>query len=323
MSARTLLILLASLTGLAFFISLLAGEHAAARLAALFALPGHDALERELLLALRLPRVLSAAAAGALLATAGLAIQARFHNDLAEPGLIGISGGAALAAALALAARWPTLAVSIAAFGGALAALLLVSHLARGRATATLILAGVAVNALCGSLLTLLISTLPDGALRSVTFWLMGSFAGSDGRQAWLLALLAVAVTVALQRQGRFLQALQLGDRAAFYSGFNVGRNGAVTIALAALAAGVVVSQCGMVGFVGLMAPHILRRLTGLHLPTLLKLAPLAGALLTLLADLAARELLYPAELPVGVITSLAGAPFFLYLLTRKRPSHA
>ena len=321
MSSRALLYLLASLNGLAFFISLFAGEHALARLASL--LPHGDALEWSLLLQVRLPRVLCAAAAGALLAPSGLAIQARFHNDLAEPGLIGISGGAALAAALALTLAAPPALVSLAAFAGALSALLLVSRLAWRRSSAMLILAGVAVNALCASLLTLLLTTLPDGGLRSVTFWLMGSFAAADSRQAWLLCALALLVTLALQAQGRFLQALQLGERAAFYGGFNVGRNGRITVALAALAAGSVVAQCGMIGFIGLMAPHMLRRLYGLHLPTLLRLAPLAGALLSMVADLLARELLYPAELPVGVITSLAGAPFFLWLLLRQRPTRA
>ncbi|MFC3532833.1 FecCD family ABC transporter permease [Vogesella facilis] len=323
MSTRSWLLLLASLTGLASVISLLAGHDAASSIAALLQLPGHDPLQRTLLLELRLPRVVSAAAAGALLACAGLAIQARFHNDLAEPGLIGISGGGALAAALALAAAWPAQLVSVAAFAGATLALLAIQTLAHGRAAAKLLLAGVAVNALCGSLLTLLITTLPDGGLRNVTFWLMGSFAGASGSQAMLLLAAAGLIAWRLWRQAPFLQALQLGDRAAFYGGFNVGREGWHTVLLATLACGLVVAQCGMVGFIGLMAPHILRRLIGLQLRPLLLLTPLAGALLAVLADLIASQALYPAELPVGVITSLAGAPFFLYLLARQRGAHA
>lgn len=323
MSTRLWFLLLASLTGLASVVSLLAGNDAASSIAALLQLPEHDPLQHTVLLQLRLPRIVSAASAGALLACAGLAIQARFHNDLAEPGLIGISGGGALAAALALAASLPAQLVSLAAFAGSTLALLAIQLLAHGRSAAKLLLAGVAVNALCGSLLTLLISSLPDGALRNVTFWLMGSFAGASPAQALLLAAAALLIGTLLWRQADFLQALQLGDRAAFYSGFHVGRSGAITVLLATLACGLVVAQCGMVGFIGLMAPHMLRRLVGLQLRPLLLLTPLAGALLALVADLIASQALYPAELPIGVITSLAGAPFFLYLLARQRGADA
>ncbi|MBV8049195.1 MAG: iron ABC transporter permease [Paludibacterium sp.] len=283
-------------------------------------------IERELLWQLRLPRQLLAFTAGALLAAAGGAIQARFKNPLAEPGLIGISGGAALSAALALQCGLPTPWVPLAAFGGGLAALGLTSLMSRpGTDGDRLILAGIAVNAIFGSLLTILIATLPDGSLRTITFWLMGSFANADWPQAERFVIAAPILLWLLFREWRLLNALQLGAATAFHLGFDVRRGGARVVLLAALATALVVSHCGMVGFVGLMAPHLARQLVGSHARRLQIAAPLLGGWLALLADWLAHSLIYPAELPVGVITSLAGAPFFLWLLwqSNRRRRHA
>jgi iron complex transport system permease protein len=293
------------------------------------ALPGlfgqtHDPLAHQLLLELRLPRVLSAATGGALLACAGAAIQFQFRNALAEPGLIGVSGGAALAAALALEAGLTGGMVAVAAFGGGVTALWLAWRLAGPNSPASqLILAGVAINALTGSLLTLLIATLPDGSLRTVTFWLMGSFASVDWRQATLLLLALPPIWILLWRRWRYLNLLQLGDAATFHAGYPLRRERRIVVALAALAASLVVANCGMIGFVGLMAPHLARLLTGADARRVLLLSPLLGALLAVVADTVSRLAIAPSELPVGVITSLAGAPFFLWLLRRALPGAA
>lgn len=186
-----------------------------------------------------------------------------------------------------------------------------------------LILSGLAVSTLLGSLLTLLITMLPDGSLRIVTFWLMGSFASVEWPQALLMLLAAPLVWLALFRQWRFLNALQLGESTAFHLGFAVRRLEWRIVMLAALATGLVVSGCGMIGFIGLMAPHLARQLLGSDSRRLLLAAPLLGAWLAVSSDWLARGLLAPAELPVGVITSLLGAPFFLWLLRRQERRHA
>lgn len=280
------------------------------------------ALQLQLLLQLRLPRLLVAICSGMLLSSAGAAIQARFRNPLAEPGLLGIYSGAALAAALALSLGASILPVSLAGFAGSLLTLWLIRLLASPNGNGSrLILSGVAISALLGSLLTLLITTLPDGALRSITFWLMGSFANAEWPQAWLLLLATPLVWLGLFRHWRLLNALQLGEAAAFHLGFDIRRGAWLVVCLASIAAGVVVSSCGMIGFVGLLAPHLTRLLTGSDARRLLLAAPLLGAWLTVSADWLARSLLAPAELPVGVITSLLGAPFFLWLLRREQES--
>lgn len=282
--------------------------------------------ERQLLLELRLPRLIMSFCAGALLASSGAAIQARFQNPLAEPSLVGISGGAALAAALALQYGLSVTWVSLLAFAGGLAALALTCLMSRQHQDSErLILAGIAVNALFGSLLTLLISTLPDGSLRTITFWLMGSFSNAEWAQAKLFLLACPALVVLLYREWRLLNALQLGAQGAFHLGFDGRRGGSRVVLLAALATALVVSNCGMVGFIGLMAPHLARQVVGNHARRLLIAAPLLGGWLAMLADWLAHAMLFPAELPVGVITSLAGAPFFLWLLWKsgQRSKHA
>lgn len=277
-----------------------------------------DPFERTLLFDVRLPRLLLAASAGALLASAGAVVQARFNNALAEPGLLGISGGAALAAATALYTGQPAGIVTLCAFAGSAIGLALIRLLAReGASPARLVLTGVALNALSGSLLTLLITTLPDGSLRTVTFWLMGSFADADWARTRPVLLACLPLLWVMQREWRLLDAFQLGDTCAFHLGFSPGRDGWRVSLFAALAAGLVVATCGMVGFIGLMAPHLARQLGAGNNRHRLVLAPLLGAVLSLAADRLAATLLYPAELPVGVITSLAGAPFFLWLLWR------
>ncbi|AXK40472.1 iron ABC transporter permease [Crenobacter cavernae] len=319
-AAPGLALWLTALTLAALLSLLVDGSDASANVRALFALPGHDAWLAELLHTLRLPRVLAAAGAGALLATAGATVQLLFRNPLAEPGLIGVSGGAALAAAIGLSLGAGALTLTGFAFVGGLGALLLARQLCgRDLSGSRLILAGVAVNSLTVSLLTLLIATLPDGPLRSVTFWLMGSFAAMDwpGAAAMLAAMLPVWLL--LRRQADFLNALQFGEAAAFHVGFAVSRRLQLAAMLAALATALVVSSVGMIGFVGLLAPHLARLISGGEARRLMTLSPVLGALVAVLADWISRLVLAPAELPVGVVTSLIGAPFFLWLLNRGR----
>ncbi|WP_052941647.1 FecCD family ABC transporter permease [Chromobacterium subtsugae] len=321
MRALTLTLTLLLLLALTSIASLL--HHSHLLLASLWRLQPQPALEWQLLVELRLPRLLASAGAGALLASAGAAMQARFRNPLAEPGLIGVNSGAALASALALSLGAGLYGVAASAFGGGMAALLLVRLLGADQDGNRLILSGLAVSTLLGSLLTLLITMLPDGSLRIVTFWLMGSFASVEWPQALLMLLAAPLVWLALFRQWRFLNALQLGESTAFHLGFAVRRLEWRIVMLAALATGLVVSGCGMIGFIGLMAPHLARQLLGSDSRRLLLAAPLLGAWLAVSSDWLARGLLAPAELPVGVITSLLGAPFFLWLLRRQERRHA
>ncbi|KUM05714.1 iron ABC transporter permease [Chromobacterium subtsugae] len=321
MRALTLTLTLLLLLTLTSIASLL--HHSHLLLASLWRLQPQPALEWQLLVELRLPRLLASAGAGALLASAGAAMQARFRNPLAEPGLIGVNSGAALASALALSLGAGLYGVAASAFGGGMAALLLVRLLGADQDGNRLILSGLAVSTLLGSLLTLLITMLPDGSLRIVTFWLMGSFASVEWPQALLMLLAAPLVWLALFRQWRFLNALQLGESTAFHLGFAVRRLEWRIVMLAALATGLVVSGCGMIGFIGLMAPHLARQLLGSDSRRLLLAAPLLGAWLAVSSDWLARGLLAPAELPVGVITSLLGAPFFLWLLRRQERRHA
>jgi iron complex transport system permease protein len=269
---------------------------------------------------LRLPRVLLAAAAGVNLALGGLLLQAIFRNPLAEPYLLGLSSGGALGAVLALSAgatavTWPALTGSLLIAG-------IVLLLCRRRIAAdlpSLLLVGVALGALAQAFTTVIILRFDPGALRSILFWLMGSFAGRGWSEVWLLgpaALLGIVIVCLLHRP---LDLIALGGESAHHLGVRVGLLQTGGIALAAVLAALTVAACGTVGFVGLMAPHLARRLTaaphGISIPA----TALVGAMLTVGADLAARTVLAGTELPVGAVTGVFGCLFFLALLA-KRP---
>lgn len=264
----------------------------------------------------RLPRILLALIAGAALAVAGCAMQAVFRNPLAEPGLVGASSGAALGGSLAFvvsASLAPLLS-----FIGALLATGLAWSLASGRDSSRLLLAGVAINALCGSGLALLAYLGNDSALRGATFWGLGSLANA----AWdsLIWLIPAQLILGwlIWRHATTLDTLLLGEREAFHLGIAITPMRRWLIALAALTVALTVAQCGAVGFVGLVAPHLVRNLLGPRHRLLLPGAALCGAMLVLLADWGARTLLAPTELPLGALLSLCGAPFFLYLLRKQ-----
>lgn len=269
---------------------------------------------------LRLPRVLLAAAAGANLALAGLLLQAVFRNPLAEPYLLGLSSGGALGAVIALAAgmasvTWPALA-------GSLAVAVVVLFLCRRRIATdlpSLLLVGVALGALAQAFTTAIILRFDPGALRSILFWLMGSFAGRGWTEVWMLMPAALAGGLLVQLLHRPLDLLALGGESAHHLGVRVTLLQASGIALAAVLAALTVAACGTIGFVGLMAPHMARRLVGTPHGVSVPGSMLVGAALTVAADLAARTILAGTELPVGVVTGALGCIFFLALVLQKR----
>ena len=283
---------------------------------------------------IRLPRTLLGLAAGGVLALCGVAMQGLFRNPLADPGLIGVSSGAALGAALmivlgaglgGLAPEWSPYLLSASAFAGGLLVTSVVYRLGRkqGRVdVATMLLAGVALAALAGALIGLLQYLADDATLRTLTFWNLGSLNGASYSRLWPLLAIALLVLVSLPRSASALNALLLGESEARHLGVDVERLKRRLILLTALGVGAAVAACGMIGFVGLVVPHLMRLLLGPDHRTLIPASMLAGASLLLLADVLARLLVAPAEMPIGVLTALIGAPFFLYLLVKGR-AHA
>jgi len=286
-----------------------------------------DRTARAIVLDLRAPRVLLAALTGAGLSVAGAMMQAMFRNPLADPALIGVSSGAALGAILAIVLGLGGLesqsllglpALPLAAFAGALATTGLLFAFARSDTVAGLLLAGVAFNSLAGAAIGALTWLADDGHLRNLTFWLLGSFGGANWPLIAAVApLLSLPVLVA-PRLARALNALLLGEIEAGYLGFSVSRLKLVLVLLTALAVGAAVAAAGVIGFVGLVMPHIARRVSGPDHRIVLPASALLGATLSTAADLAARTWVAPAELPVGVLLAAFGAPAFLWLLKRQ-----
>lgn len=279
--------------------------------------PHEQAVIREL----RLPRTLLAVLVGAMLAQSGAVMQGMFRNPLADPGIIGVSAGAAMGAVLAIflaPAAWAVWGIPLGAFAGGLGCCLLVYRMAQGNGATSvlvLLLAGIALSALAGSVIGLLSYLADDTRLRDVSLWQLGSLAAADG---WRIGLcLAVAVGLALRFQGHAprLNALLLGEAEARHLGIDVELLKRELILLVALGVGVAVASTGMIGFVGLVVPHLIRSISGPDHRSLLPLSALGGALLLLLADVVSRLLVAPAELPVGIVTGLLGAPFFIALL--------
>jgi iron complex transport system permease protein len=283
--------------------------------------PASPELERAQLVLweLRLPRVLLAAAAGINLALGGLLLQAIFRNPLAEPYLLGLSSGGALGAVLALSAgitivTWPAL------FGSLLVATI-VLLLCRRKIAAdlpSLLLAGVALGALAQAFTTAIILRFDPGALRSILFWLMGSFAGRGWAEVGMLAPAAVLGFILVLILHRPLDLIALGGESAHHLGVRVRLLQLGGIVLAAVLAALTVAACGTIGFVGLMAPHLARRLAGAPHGVSIPATALLGVILTVGADLAARTILAGTELPVGVITGALGCAFFLALLAKR-----
>lgn len=315
-----LVILLLALVGLAsLVVALAAGSLPVSAADVGRALLGDTSgVAAEVVRALRLPRALAAFACGGLLALAGALMQVLLRNPLADPYVLGISGGASVGALSAMLLGLPLLLVNGGAFAGALAATLLVFGLARGDGSWTqtrLLLTGVIVAAGCGAAVALILSIAPENKLRGMLFWLMGDL--SHAATPWpALAMLALGLLAALPFS-RDLNLLARGDLTARALGVPVGRLRGGVYVLAALATAAAVTTTGAVGFVGLVVPHLVRLAIGNDQRVLLPAAALAGGALLTLADTLARTIVAPQQLPVGVLTALIGVPVFLYLLTR------
>ncbi|MGV8843270.1 MAG: FecCD family ABC transporter permease [Pseudomonas sp.] len=338
MSPRVLFIALGVLLALAIWLSLALGpvslplRDTLQALLRLLGLPlgGAELAQAELILGqIRLPRTLLGLAVGAVLAVCGVAMQGLFRNPLADPGLVGVSSGAALGAAIALVVgagqlpeAYAPYLLSACAFAGGLGVTSLVYRLGRRdgqTSVTTMLLAGIALTALAGAAIGLFTYLADDRTLRTLLFWNLGSLNGASYARLWPLLLVSVAVALWLPRRARALNALLLGESEARHLGFDVARLKRELVFCTALGVGAAVAAAGLIGFIGLVVPHLIRLLVGPDHRVLLPASALAGASLLLLADLLARLALAPAELPIGIVTALLGAPFFLYLLLRGR----
>ena len=281
---------------------------------------GGSELDRTLILDLRLPRVLSAFAVGGLLAVAGALMQVLLRNPLADPYVLGLSGGAAVGALLAMLAGMAGLVVSGSAFAGAMLATLLVFGLAHGSGSWTpsrLLLTGVVVAAGWGALITLILAMTPAARLPGMLYWLMGDLSHSG--QPWPGLLVLVLVCLLVLPLGRSLNVLARGSMQAAALGVSVRPLEWLVYLLASVLTATAVTMAGAVGFVGLVVPHMLRLMLGNDQRLILPACALAGGILLVLADTVARVVIAPEQLPVGVITALLGVPTFLYLLYRSR----
>jgi iron complex transport system permease protein len=291
-----------------------------------------SAQQEATLLTIRLPRVALGLLVGAGLGVSGAAMQGLFRNPLADPSLIGISSGAALAATfvvivgdVAVFNLPPVLRLftfPLAAFAGALATTVLVYRLATiagQTVVATLLLAGIAINALAQALAGFLTFYASDTQIRSLTFWKLGSLGGSGWPNVMVAAPFILLPILLFPHLSRALNALLLGEAEAGHLGFDIERVKRETVILVALSVGASVAVTGLISFVGLIVPHLLRLMTGPDHRRLIPGSALLGASLLLGADPLARTIVAPAELPIGVLTAIMGAPFFLWLLLRDR----
>lgn len=284
--------------------------------------PPADPLHAAVVVGIRLPRVGTAVVVGAALAVSGALLQGLFRNPLADPGLLGVSSGAALGAA-ATVVLVPTagiLGMPVAAFVGSLCATGAVLAAARRsgpQPAADLLLAGIGVNALCSAGVGLLLFSADDAALRSFTFWTLGSVGGATWTRFGLALVGAVLPSLAAFGLAGRLDVWMLGEADAVTLGVPVRATRLLLVTLCALAVGTGVALCGIVGFVGLVAPHLVRLAAGPLHRVVLPGSALLGAVLLLTADLVARTVVAPVELPIGIVTALIGAPFLLWLVRR------
>ncbi|HAS6546175.1 TPA: iron chelate uptake ABC transporter family permease subunit [Vibrio parahaemolyticus] len=281
---------------------------------------------------IRLPRTILCMFIGAILAICGVVMQGLFRNPLAEPGIIGVSAGAALGGAFAIVVfaefsqNHPQLmnlaALPLLAFLGGALTTVLVYWLGTnkfGTSVTIMLLAGVAISALSGAAIGFLNFSADDQMLRDLTLWSMGSLAGANWAGIGLASVTLVVLLFWFHKKAMSLNALLLGESEARHLGVPVQKLKRQLILLSAVGVGVTVSICGAIGFIGLVIPHLGRMLAGPDHRTLLPISALLGALLLTCADMIARVLLAPAELPVGIVTALIGAPFFIYLLFQQR----
>ncbi len=292
----------------------------------------YEQRQQAVITVIRLPRIALGVMVGATLAAAGAAVQGLFRNPLADPGLIGISGGAAFATATMIVLGKTVLAgisgflgdfaLPVAAFIGGVVTTIMIYRLAtaNGRTNvATMLLAGIAINALSGAGVGMMVFIADDEQLRDITFWNLGSLTRANWDTVTVLLPFVLVTLVAFPLLARPLNALLLGETEAEHLGVNVERVKQVLVLLVAMAVGAGVAVAGVIGFIGLVVPHLLRLMVGPDHRYVLPGSALLGAGLLVAADLLARTVAAPAEVPIGVVTALVGAPFFLWLLLRAR----
>lgn len=289
-----------------------------------------DGAAHDVVWQLRAPRAVAGFAVGAGLALSGALLQGLLRNPLADPYVLGISGGAAVGALAAIALGLPAGMVQFAAALGAVATLGLLFALARRglftrdameseQATSGVLLTGVMIASFAAALLSLVLSLAPDARLRTMVFWLLGDLAGATDFGAALVAVAVIGVAFAVAlRHAAALNLLVRGDLQAYTQGVRVARIRRTLVVVAALATGAAVTLAGAVGFVGFVAPHLMRLVFGNDQRVLIPASALAGGTLVVLADTAARTAFAPLQLPVGVLTALIGVPVFLWLLARR-----
>lgn len=298
-------------------------------LPSLFELPNHIQV---VITEIRLPRTLMCLIIGAILALCGAVMQGLFRNPLAEPGIIGVSAGAMLGAALAmvLLASWlenasaiaSLFAVPVFAFIGGVITTMIVYRLGTskfGTSVTIMLLAGIAISALSGAGIGYLNFAADDQSLRDLSLWSMGSLAGATWSGIGLSAATLALLYFAFRREAMPLNAMLLGESEAAHMGVNVQSFKRRLIIMSAMGVGVAVSLTGIIGFIGLVVPHLIRMLVGPDHRSLLPLSALFGALLLTMSDMIARVAVTPAELPVGIVTALIGTPFFLFILIQQR----
>lgn len=288
-------------------------------------LASDDAVAESTLWVVRFPRIAMGLAVGAALAVAGAVMQAIFGNPLAEPGVVGVSSGGALGAAIAIVLGVTALGsgtLAIFAFVGGLLATMLVYFVSRanGRTeVVTLLLTGIAVNAFSGAGLAFLLFVANSGSREQIVFWQLGSLNGSRWAEVAIVAVVAALGAAAAIVLGRRYDLLALGERNARHLGVNVEALRIGSIVLVALLTGVAVAFCGIIAFVGLVVPHVIRMVIGPAHRPLIVASAIGGGVLMVFADLVARSVVPGADLPIGLLTSLIGGPFFFFLLFRQR----
>lgn len=325
MRLRPALFILIALVALSM-LALMLGATVVAPGAVIGALAGHahDETTRLIVVSIRLPRVILAVLVGAALGMSGAVLQGTLRNGLAEPYLLGVSGGAAVGAVCAVAAgvSAPSL-IALAAFAGALVAVAAVLALARSTGgagdTRVLLMAGVVIGAFANASIMVVMAAASPDVTRNALWWMMGSVAAAGWRDVTLLGVSLLVVGALLVQGARALDVLALGGDAADALGVDAARVGWRFFVLASLLAASTVAVAGLVGFVGLIVPHLARSLSGARARPTLLLSALAGGALVVAADLAARTVRAPAELPLGAVTALLGVPFFLWRLRAGR----
>ncbi|MZR32270.1 iron chelate uptake ABC transporter family permease subunit [Sneathiella sp. DP05] len=290
---------------------------------------GADLTDQQMavLSSIRLPRVLLAIIVGSALAVSGAAMQGLFRNPLADPGLIGIATSAALAVAIVIVLAGPITgyfglyAMSIAAFVGALVACFVIFRFAKLTGTFSvtyMLLTGIAINAMSAAGVGFLTFLSDDQQLRTLTFWTMGSLGGALWVSVIVVTTIIVPSGLILIRNARELNVLLLGENEAQYLGVDVERLKRTIVICTALSVGAAISVSGIIGFIGLVVPHLVRLTLGPDHRLLIPASAFLGAIMLLLADTVARTIVVPAEMPVGILTSMIGGPFFLWLLIKQ-----